>query len=264
MAGVVEAVAPAVDAFRAGDAVFGDTTATHPWINGGAFAEYVAVDPGLLALKPDAVSFEQAAAVPTSGLITLQNLRGVDRWPPGRKVLINGAGGGVGSLALQIVKAYGAHVTAVDSAAKLDVLRDLGADRVMDYTQEDFARGGERYDLIFDVPGTRPFSSMKPALKPGGRYVPIGHEGFGAAGSTVFGLIPHFLAIMARSRFEKGLRGPDVPVPGKPEAIGALRAFLENGTIKPVIDSAFGLDEVRAAFRRMIGGETTGRVILVP
>ncbi|HEX6852732.1 MAG TPA: NAD(P)-dependent alcohol dehydrogenase, partial [Candidatus Polarisedimenticolaceae bacterium] len=264
MAGVVESVGARATRFRPGDAVFGDTTATHPWTNGGAFAEYVCVREDLLALKPEHVTFEQAASVPTSGLITLQNLRDLDRWPPGRRVLINGAGGGVGSLALQMMKAHGAHVTAVDSTAKLAMLRSFGADEVVDYTREDFTRRGVRYDLVFDVPGTRPFSEMKRALEPDGRYLPIGHEGFGAAGRRVFGLVPKFLTLMALSRFVPQLRGPGLPMPSKQEAIAALRDYLDRRKVTPVIDSRYPLAEVREAFRHFMRDETLGKVILVP
>ena len=140
MAGIVESVGKSVTRLRVGDPVFGETIAAQQWVNGGAFAEYVSVHQDLLALKPDNVTFEQAASVPTSGFIALQNLRGLSQ-RLGR-VLINGAGGGVGALALQIAKARGAQVTAVDSTGKLDMLRSLGADQVVDYTQEDFTRRG--------------------------------------------------------------------------------------------------------------------------
>lgn len=264
MAGVVESVGAKATRFRTGDAVFGDTTATHPWTNGGAFAEYVSVREDLLALKPEHVTFEQAASVPTSGLIVLQNLQGLSAWPPGRRVAINGAGGGVGSLALQMMKAHGAHVIAVDSTAKLDMLRSLGADEVVDYTREDFTQRGVRYDFIFDVPGTRPFSEMRRALEPSGRYLPIGHEGFGAAGRRVFGLVPRFLTLMVLSRFVPQLRGPGLPIPTKQEAIAVLRELLETRTIAPVIDSRYPLAKVREAFRHFMHDETLGKVVLVP
>jgi NADPH:quinone reductase-like Zn-dependent oxidoreductase len=264
MAGIVESVGKSVTRFRPGDPVFGETIVKHQWHHGGAFAEYVSVRQDLLARKPDNVTFEQAASVPTSGYIALQNLRGLSQMGPGKKVLINGAGGGVGSLALQIMKAQGAHVTAVDSTGKLGMLRSLGADEVLDYTREDFTRSGVRYDLIFDVPGNHPFSACRRALKPDGRYVLIGHEGFGASGKRVFGLIPHFLKLMALSCFVRQLRGPGMPTPTKKEAIAVLRGLLESGRITPVIDSTFQLSEVREAFRHMIEDETRGKVILTP
>src|SRR5712692_4431432 len=171
MAGIVESVGKGVTQFRPGDPVFGETIATQQWINGGAFAEYVAVPQDLLALKPDNITYEQAASVPTSGYIALQNLRDPSQLRPGQTVLINGAGGGVGTLALQLAKAYGAHVTAVDTTRKLGVLRSLGADEVIDFTEEDFTQRGVRYDLIFDVPGNQSLSACRRALKPDGRYV---------------------------------------------------------------------------------------------
>ena len=264
MAGIVESVGKSVTRFRPGSPVFGETIIAQQWVNGGAFAEYVSVRQDLLALKPDNVTFEQAASVPTSGFIALQNLRGPSQWRSGRKVLINGGGGGVGALALQIMKAYGAHVTAVDSTSKLGMLRSLGADEVVDYKREDFTRRGVRYDLIFDVPGNYPFSACRRALKPDGRYVLIGHERFGAAGKRVFGLIPHFLELMVFSRFVKQLRGPGVPMPTKNEAIAVLRGLLETGKITPIIDSTYPLSEVREALRHMMEDELQGKVIITP
>jgi NADPH:quinone reductase-like Zn-dependent oxidoreductase len=263
MAGIVESVGKSVARFRPGDPVFGETIVAQQWVNGGAFAEYVSVHQDLLALKPDDVTFEQAASVPTSGFIALQNLRGASQ-RPGQKVLINGAGGGVGALALQITKSHGAHVTAVDGTSKLGMLRSLGADEVVDYTREDFTRRGDRYDLIFDVPGNYPFSACRRALKPDGRYVLIGHERFGASGKRVFGLIPHFLKLMVLSRFVKQLRGPGVPMPTKKEAIAALRELLETGKVTPIIDSTYHLSEVREALRHMIEDELQGKVIITP
>src|SRR5712692_11815176 len=171
MSGIVESVGKSVTQFRPGDSVFGETIVAQQWTNGGAFAEYVSVRQDLLALKPDNITFEQAASVPTSGYIALQNLRDPSRLRPGQTVLINGAGGGVGALTVQLAKAYGAHVTAVDSTRKLGMLRSLGADEVIGFTEEDFTQLGVRYDLIFDVPGNQSLSACRRALKPDGRYV---------------------------------------------------------------------------------------------
>ncbi len=179
-------------------------------------------------------------------------------------MLVNGAGGGVGALALQIAKAQGAHVTAVDGTSKLGMLRALGADEVVDYTREDFTRRGVRYDLVFDVPGNYPFSACRRALKPDGRYVLIGHARYGASGKRVFGLVPHFLTLMVLSRFVKQLRGPGVPTPTKKEAIAVLRELLEAGKLTPAIDSTYPLSEVREAFRHMIEDELQGKVIVTP
>jgi len=262
MAGVVESVGRSVTKFRQGDEVFGETTVAHGWNSGGAYAEYASVRHDQLALKPDNITFEQAASVPTSGLIALQNLRGASQALPGKKVLVNGAGGGVGALALQLAKAYGAHVTAVDSTSKLTMLRSLGADQVMDYTRHDFTRRGIRYHLIFDVPGNHSFSACKRALEPDGRYVLIGHEGFGASGTRVLGILPHFFKLMFLSRFVKQLRGPGIPLPTKQDTIAVLRELLEAGKITPVIDSTYPLGEAREALRHMIEDELLGKVII--
>ncbi|MFC1889222.1 NAD(P)-dependent alcohol dehydrogenase [Thermodesulfobacteriota bacterium] len=262
MAGVVESVGKNVTQFRQGDEVFGETIGAYQWTNGGAFSEYVSVPQDWLALKPDNITFEQAASVPTSGFIALQNLREASQVRPGQKVLVNGAGGGVGVLALQLAKAYGAHVTAVDSTSKLSMLRSLGADQVIDYTQEDFTRRGVRYDLIFDVPGNHPFSACKRALNPEGKYVLIGHEKFGASGKRFFGLIPHFFKLMFLSLFVKQLPRPNFSMPSKKEAMGVFRELLEAGKITPIIDSTYPLSEAREALRHMIEDEPQGKVII--
>ncbi|MEW6336457.1 MAG: NAD(P)-dependent alcohol dehydrogenase [Acidobacteriota bacterium] len=264
MAGVVESVGGGVTDFRPGDPVFGETVAGHQWTNGGAFAEYVAVRQDQLALKPAGVSFEQAASVPSSGLIALQNLRGQHPARRVRTALVNGAGGGVGALALQILKAWGSRVTAVDVAGKLEMLRALGADEVIDGTREDFTRQGVCYDLIVDVPGNHPFRSCRRALKPDGRYVLIGHERYGASEKPVFGLIPHFLGLVLLSRFLKQLRGPELPLPTRKQALAVLVDLLDSGAVTPVIDSVFRLNEVREAFRHLVEDELHGKVIITP
>lgn len=263
MSGIVEAVGAGVTRFRPGDAVFGETIRGHQWANGGAYAEFVAVSQELLALKPEHVTFEQAASVPTSGYIALANLRDTRLLAPGRTVLINGAGGGVGSIALQIVKASGARVIAVDSASKLEMLRTLGADEVVDFRQEDFTRRGVQYDLIFDVPADRSFTALRRALKRDGRYVPIGHDRFGASGTRPFGSLPYFVTLMLTSRFVRQLRGPGIPLPSKTVAIAALRQFLEAGTLTPMIDRAYPLSDIREAFRHMIQDEIRGKVVVM-
>ena len=168
VAGRVESIGKGVTRFRPGDEVFGETHTRLQWHNGGAFAEYVSVPQDALALKPANVTFEQASAVPTSGFIALHNLRGEGQIRSGQRVLINGAGGGVGTIALQLAKAYGAHVTGVDGTRKMEMIRSLGADYVIDYTQEDFTRRGERYDLILDVASNLSLSACQRALCPPG------------------------------------------------------------------------------------------------
>lgn len=262
LAGVVESVGSGATRFRPGDAVFGETLALQQWVNGGAYAEFAAVPEDLLARKPDNVTFAQAASVPSSGYIVLQNLREIQRDRSGEAVLINGAGGGVGSLALQVLKAQGARVTAVDSGKKLEMLRVLGADEVIDFTGRDFTRLGRRFDLVFDVPGNRSFRECRRVLKEGGRYVLIGHEGYGASGKPVFGLIPHFLGLIFLARFVTQLRGPVLPVPGKREIMEYLRDLLESGKLTPVVDSTYDLDDVREAFRHLMEDELLGKVVL--
>ncbi len=264
MAGVVDSVGKNVTRFSPGDAVFGETVAFTEWGNGGAFAEYVAVNQELLALKPGDVSFEQAAAVPTAGYILLMNLRDKRDIGPDKRVLINGAGGGVGMLALQYAKAHGAHVTAVDSTGKLEMLRSLGADEIIDYTRDDFTELGVIYDFIFDIPAKHPFSAIRRVLHEDGRYVIIGHDQFGASGKRVLGLLTHFLRLVFLSRFAKQLRGPEIPMPERSEAIVVLRELLESGKLTPVIDSTYPLDGIREAFRHMVEDELLGKVIITP
>lgn len=261
MAGVVESVGTNITSFRPGDAVFGETIGSHQWTNGGSFADFVAVRPEWIEIKPSNVSFEQAASVPTSGFIALLNLRGgriIDR---DDRVLINGAGGGVGSLALQIMKSRGAHVTAVDAPNKLEMLRSLGADRVIDYTREDFTRSEVRYDLICDVPGSHSISAYRRVLEPDGKYVLIGHENYGTTSTRLLGLLPRFLGLVLRSLVQKQLRlGRGSP--SRSDCMALLRELLEAGSITPVIDSTYPLIQVREAFQHLIEDELHGKVII--
>lgn len=261
VAGTVETVGRSVTRFQPGDEVFGETLRGHQWRNGGAFAEYVSVPEQALAPKPADVSFEQAAAVPTSGLILLLNLR-EGQLRPGQHVLVNGAGGGVGTLAVQLAKARGATVTGVDSAAKLDLVRSLGADRVIDYRQQDFTRTGDRYDLVIDIPGGRRFSDCRRALQPDGTYLLIGHDQYGQVGRRVWGSLPRFFRLMALSLFVKQLPKPDFSAPGKREQLAALAELLEAGKLTPVIGRTYRLDEVAEAIRRLAAGDVVGKIII--
>jgi NADPH:quinone reductase-like Zn-dependent oxidoreductase len=262
MAGVVEAVGKNVTRFQLGDEVFGETIGSMQWINGGAYAEYATAAEECLALKPANVTFEQAASVPTSGYIALLNLAEVRQLGPGQEVLVNGAGGGVGALALQLAKAYGARVTAVDSTKKLSLLRELGADEVIDYTRENFTERGVRYDLIFDIPGNYPFSECRRALTTEGRYVLIGHEKFGESGKRTLGLIPHFFKLMFLSLFVKQLPKPNFSMPSKKDTMAVFRELLEAGKITPVIDRTYPLSEASEAIRYLMEGEPQGRVVI--
>ena len=192
MSGVIESTGDDVDGLSVGDAVFGETIRGHQWKNGAAFAEYVAVPADALALKPGNVTFEQAASVPTSGLIAYRALRDEGRLGEGERVLINGAGGRVGTVALQIAKAHGATVTAVDSADKAEMLLALGADETIDYASQDFTTRAGEFDLIYDIPGNRSFADLDRALSDTGRYVYIGHDNFGRPPD------PHLGVTMAR------------------------------------------------------------------
>jgi len=262
MAGEVEAVGKNVTQFQPGDEVFGETLSGFQWTNGGTFAEYVSVKQDHLALKPGNVTFEQAAAVPTSGLIALHNLRDAGKVQPGQKVLINGAGGGVGAIALQLAKAYGAVVTGVDDTKKLDMVRALGADHVIDYTQEDFTQRSERYDLIFDVPGNHSFSVCRRALAPGGMYVLIGHEHFGQSGHRVWGLLPYFFKLMVLSLFVRQLPKANFSLPSKKESMAILKGFLEKGKLTPIIDRTYPLREVPEAMRYLQEGRPRGKIVI--
>jgi NADPH:quinone reductase-like Zn-dependent oxidoreductase len=261
VAGTVESVGGNVTRFRPGDDVFGETIRGYQWRNGGAFAEYVAVPEETLALKPAGVTFEQAAAVPTSGLIALLNLH-QGRLKSGQDVLVNGAAGGVGAIAVQLAKAHGATVTGVDSAEKLELVGSLGADRVIDYAKEDFTRGDDRYDLIFDVPGGHPLSDCRRVLKPDGIYVLIGHDHYGRVGRRWFGSLPRFLRLMVLSLFVRQLPRPDFSMPAKQEQLAVLAELLEAGKLTPVIGRTYPLEEVPEAIRRLTAGDTLGKIII--
>jgi NADPH:quinone reductase-like Zn-dependent oxidoreductase len=262
VAGRVESVSKNLTHFQPGDEVFGETIKGYQWTNGGAYAEYVSVPENSLALKPANITFEQAAAVPTSGLIALQNLPNEGRLQPGQSVLVNGAGGGVGALAVQIAKAYGAEVTGVDNPEKLDLVRSLGADHVIDYTQEDFTQSGERYDLIFDIPGNHPFSDCRRVLTPDGKYVLIGHDRFGQGAGRWFGSLPRVLKLVALSPFVSQLPTPNFSMPDKKNQMVVLKELLEAGKITPVIDRTYTLSEVPEAIRYLEEGHARGKVVI--
>jgi NADPH:quinone reductase-like Zn-dependent oxidoreductase len=264
LAGVVEIVGKGATRLNVGDAVFGESHTKMQWRNGGTFAEYVAVPEGALELKPENVSFEQAASVPTSGIIVLVNLRESTEVEPGHRVLINGAGGGVGTIALQVAKARGATATAVDRAEKLEMLRSLGADRVIDYRREDFTRSDERYDLIFDVASNLALRDCKRVLTPTGTYVIIGHEHYGAVGGPILGNLPRFFGLVARAPFDRHLPKLGFSMPGKTEIMTELRKLLETGKLTPVIDRTFPLSEACAAMRYLQDGGGLGKIIITP
>jgi NADPH:quinone reductase-like Zn-dependent oxidoreductase len=264
LAGVVEATGKAVTRFKPGDEVFGES-ADFAWKNGGAFAEYAAVREDYLAVKPANVSFEQAAAVPTAGFIALNNLRSLKR--PGMKLLINGAGGSMGTLAIQIAKANGAQVTAVDCAEKLAMMQSLGADRVIDYARESWLEGSERYDVIMDVVALRKRKDVEHVLTAGGRYTPIGHADYGRTrgrlGGRIVGSLPYFMGLVLRALLDPERR-KEFKIRSKLELTTELQFLLESGKLTPVIGETFSLDEVPAAVRRMMDGKAIGRSIITP
>lgn len=264
VAGVVEAVGKSVTRFVPGDEVFGETMLGMQWRNGGAFAEYVAAPQDALALKPKEVGFEQAAAVPSSGFIAAANLQPGKRLQPGQRVLVNGAAGGVGSIAVQLARAAGAHVTGVDCTEKLEMVRALGADEVIDYTREDFTRRGERYDLVFDVASNLSLRACRRALTATGLYVLIGHDQFGKATGRVFGSLPRFMRLMAMSLFTRHLPGMSFTLPSKREVITTLGEALGAGTLTPVIDRTYPLEEAALALRHLEGGRARGRILVAP
>jgi NADPH:quinone reductase-like Zn-dependent oxidoreductase len=263
LAGRVESVGRSVTRFGPGDEVFGESVKGYSWRNGGAYAEYAAAPQEALAHKPERLTFEQAAAVATSGLIAIAGVRHQGKLQAGQRVLVNGAGGGVGVMAVQLAKALGAaSVTAVDSARKLEMLRSIGADQVVDYAREDFTQRGERHDLIVDVPGNRPFSECRRALAPDGTYVLIGHDQFGATGRAWFGSIPRFLGLVVRTPFSKQLPKVDFSMPDKLESMALLHELVEATKLTPVVDRTFPLSEVAAAIRYMESGAVCGKVVL--
>ena len=247
VAGRVEAVGAQVTEFRPGQEVFGTCR--------GSFADYAVARPDRLLPKPDTVSFEQAAAVPISGFAALQAVRhgGVRA---GRQVLIIGAGGGVGTFAVQIAKADGAEVTGVSSASKTELVRSIGADHVIDYTREDFADGRNRYDVILDIAGNRPLSELRRALTPRGTLVIVGAED---AGNWLG--IRRQLRAAALSPFLRQKLGFFISKERR-EDLEELRKRLEAGTIRPVVDRTFPLEEVPAAIRYLREGRAHGKVVI--
>jgi NADPH:quinone reductase-like Zn-dependent oxidoreductase len=263
IAGRIEAVGRNVTQFQPGDDIWGDLSIP---LGYGAFAEYVCVPENALRLKPARMTFEEAAAVPSAGVNALQNLRGVGssspsfllsdkgKIQPGQKVLINGAGGGVGTFAVQIAKSFGAEVTGVDSPSKLDMLRSIGADHVIDYTQEDFTKSGQRYDLILDVVASRSIFDYKRALSPKGIFVMVG--GSGAAILQAFLLGP--LISMTGSK----KMGIVMWKPNNQEDLAILEELFEAGKVVPIIDRHYPLSETAEALRYLEEGHARGKIVI--
>jgi len=248
VAGRVEAVGRNVTQFQPGDEVFGDLSES----GRGTFAEYVCASENALALKPANISFEEAAAVPMAAVVALQGLR-AGKIQRGQKVLVNGASGGVGTFAVQIAKAFGAKVTAVCSTRKLDLVRSIGADHVIDYTQEDFTRNRQQYDLILAVNGYRSISDYKRALSPTGTYVMSG-------GDTAQMMEAMFLGPwMSRKGSRK--MGNLAAKPSQKDLI-FVKELLETGKVVPVIDRCYPLREAADAIRYLEEGHAQGKIVI--
>jgi NADPH:quinone reductase-like Zn-dependent oxidoreductase len=240
-AGQVDAIGENIKQFKPGDEVFGTNKGA------GGFAEYLCLTPELLLIKPPNVSFEQAATVPAVGVTALQGLQKHGKIQSGQSVLINGASGGVGTFAVQIAKSLNATVTGVCSTSNLDMVRSIGADEVIDYTQEDFTLQDDNYDLIFDAVAKRSFSECKPSLKSNGRYV-----------TTAFS--PGLVLKGKLGRGDKKLISY-VASPAKNDLI-FLKELLEAGKLKPVIDRRYPLEKVPDAIRYLEEGHVKGKLII--
>jgi NADPH:quinone reductase-like Zn-dependent oxidoreductase len=242
IAGEVEAVGSKVKQFKPGDKVFGEGSY-------GGFAEYVCVDENRFVLKPANLTFDEAAAVPMAALTALQGLRDKGKIQAGQKVLINGASGGVGSFAVQIAKSYGAEVTGVCSTGKIDFVRSIGADHVVDYTQEDITKNSQQYDLIFDIAVHRSISDYKHILKPSGVYVLAG------------GSIARIFQLMLRSM--TGVKNMGIMVASvNQKDLLFLSELLDTGKIKSIIDKRFPLNETALALRYLEEGRACGKVVI--
>jgi NADPH:quinone reductase-like Zn-dependent oxidoreductase len=248
IAGRVEAVGGNIRRFKPGDEVFGDILGRM-----GGFAEYVCVRERALALKPAGMTFEEVAAIPQAAVIALQGIRDKGQVQPGQKVLINGAGGGTGMFAVQLAKLYGAEVTGVDNTGKLDFMRSLGADHVIDYTQEDFTRNGKQYDLILDVIAHRSVFACKRALRPNGSY-------FCAGGSLATAFQILLLGPLIRRATGRKIRFLVVH-PNLKDMVH-LTELYETGKVVPVIDRCYPLSEVPEALRYVGEGRAKGKVVI--
>jgi NADPH:quinone reductase-like Zn-dependent oxidoreductase len=248
VAGDVEAVGSLVTQFKPGDAVFGSC--------GGAFAEYTCTSESALVIKPDNVTFEQAASVPVAAMTALQGLRDKGKIQSGQKVLISGASGGVGTFAVQIAKSFGAEVTGVCSTRNVDMVRSIGADQVIDYTQEDFTKGGQRYDLILDCFATHSLLECRRVLKPRGRYIGVG----GPFGSMI-GILAGQITQLVFSRF-MSQKFISFMAKLNQEDLAIMGELMKDRKVTPVIDRRYRLSEVPEAIRYLEEGHARGKVVM--
>src|SRR5271166_2977639 len=249
VAGVVESVGRNVTRFQTGDEVFG--------AGKGAFAEYACAPESSLVTRPANLTFEQAAAVPIAGISALQGLRDAGQIQPGNKVLINGAAGGVGTFAVQIAKSLGAEVTGVCSGRNVDLVRSIGADHVIDYTQEDFTKSGQRYDAIFDCVLNHSLSACRRALDPKGIYIGVG----GSGSRWMIGLLAPVIKALVLSPFVSQKLVSIMAKPSK-EDLTIIRELMAAGKVTPVIDRSYSLSEVPEAIRYLEEKHARGKVII--
>lgn len=251
VAGKVEAVGRNVKQFQVGDDVFGDISGSGM----GAFAEYAAAPENVIAHKPANLSFAEAAAVPSAAVTALQGIRDSGEIQPGQKLLINGASGGVGTYAVQIAKTYGAEVTAVCSTSKIDMVRSLGADHIIDYTKENFTQNGQTYDLVIGVNGYHSLADYKRALTPSGTYVCIG--------GTMAQLFQSMLLgpLMSKKDGKKIKNMGSVRINQKDLLV--MKELLESGEIAPVVDRQYPLSETAEAFRYLGEGHAKGKIVII-
>jgi NADPH:quinone reductase-like Zn-dependent oxidoreductase len=248
VAGEVGAVGSNVTQFKPGDAVFGSC--------GGAFAEYTSTSESAVVIKPDNVTFEQAASVPVAAMTALQGLRDKGQIQSGQKVLINGASGGVGTFAVQIAKSFGAEVTGVCSTRNVEMVRSIGADQVIDRTQEDFTKSGQHYDLILDCFATHSLSAIRRVLNPKGRYIGVG----GPFGSMIGMLAGQFTQlVLSRLVSQKFV---SFMAKLNKEDLAILSELMEDRKVTPVIDRRYGLSEVPEAIRYLEEGHARGKVVI--
>ncbi|MCF7803920.1 MAG: NAD(P)-dependent alcohol dehydrogenase [Candidatus Marinimicrobia bacterium] len=248
IAGVVEVVGENVTRLQPGDAVFGDLCECG-W---GGFAEWVCAKEDALTLKPAGMSFEQAAAIPQAGLLALQGLGDENDIPPGTQVLINGAGGGAGTIAIQIAKTRGAEVTGVDRTNKLELMRSLGADHVIDFTRKDFTKTGEQYDLILDVTARRSVFTYQRVLRPGGRYAAVGGD---TAVLFHIALLGRIFSLAKDKKMALVIYEPN-------QGLDRMIELFESGKAVPVIDRVYPLDETAEAFRYFGSGKHKGKIVI--
>jgi NADPH:quinone reductase-like Zn-dependent oxidoreductase len=264
VAGEVRAVGRNVTRFKPGEEVFGlclrdpQDSGAGVWAHcHGAFAEYTCAPEATSVLKPDGVTFEQAAAVPVAALTALQGLRDQGQIQPGHKVLIHGAGGGVGTFAVQIAKWLGADVTGVTRTGNLDMVRSIGADRVIDYTQEDFTQSGQSYDLIFDCFANHSLSACRRVLNPKGIYVMAG----GPGSRWMVGILAPVIKALVLSPFVSQKLVTFLARPNT-EDLTTVHELMKTGKVTPVIDRCYRLNEVAEAIRHLEGGQARGKVVI--